>query len=262
MKKINKYFYFLTEAQNLKSFIGISLYIIKIFLYPFYWIFKINFHKELPLNITIKNKNGTYFCGKSPSSIWLCSLLGEKEIQDYFDLKDGVFIDIGANIGKYTIKIANQLKERGKVISIEPELENVKIIRKNIKLNNLKNVYIIDKGCSYKNDIIKLYKGNDNSSYSILDKGLGLDIVEIVVEKLDKIIQDLNLKRVDFIKIDVEGVEELVLKGAINTLKIYHPKIIFECDNQKSLENIKNILNPLNYKIKKINSTNYFGELK
>ena len=61
------------------------------------------------------------------------------------------------------------------------------------------------------------------------------------------------------IKIDVEGAEAEVLKGATKTLKNSHPKIIFEAWDEQYLKKVKKILNKFNYKIKKIADENYFA---
>jgi len=71
----------------------------------------------------------------------------------------------------------------------------------------------------------------------------------------------LKIKKVDLIKIDVEGAESLVLNGALKTLKNSHPKIILEAWDKEHLDKVKEILKPFNYKIKKIdNFNNYFAE--
>jgi len=71
----------------------------------------------------------------------------------------------------------------------------------------------------------------------------------------------LKIKKVNLIKIDVEGAESLVLKGALKTLKNSHPKIIFEAWDKEHLDKVKKILKPFNYKIKKMdNFNNYFAE--
>jgi len=75
---------------------------------------------------------------------------------------------------------------------------------------------------------------------------------------LDNILEDLKIKKVQLIKIDVEGAEELVLKGALKTLKKSHPKIVFESRPQ-NLKNIEDILKNFDYKIKKIDVQDYLA---
>lgn len=120
------------------------------------------------------------------------------------------FIDIGANIGTYSIlasKLTNCLS-----IAFEPSLNNFNILSANISLNNLK-------------DKIKLYNialGSKNEMQTIGFKG---ELTYITSNK-DLSLQNVNVKQLDtildyanLIKIDVEGYEENVLKGAIKILK-------------------------------------------
>lgn len=70
---------------------------------------------------------------------------------------------------------------------------------------------------------------------------------------------ELKIKKVDLVKIDVEGAEADVLKGATKTLKKYHPKIIFEAWDEQYLKKVKEVLKPFNYKIKQIAPENYIA---
>ncbi len=67
------------------------------------------------------------------------------------------------------------------------------------------------------------------------------------------------MNRVDLIKIDVEGAESEVLKGALKTLKKFHPQIIFEAWSKEDLEKSEKILKALNYSIKQLNAENYLA---
>lgn len=217
--------------------------------------------KEFISDVIIKNNNGLFFCSNSVNYAKIVSKDTEKSIDKYIWLKDGVFVDIGANIGKYTIKMSKMLKQKGKVIAIEPEPSNLKILKKNILLNNLvryNNLIVKAVACSDKEGIFNLYLNKEHEGSHSLSRKTE-NKIKVKLEKLDSIIKKLKLKRVDLIKIDVEGAELEVLKGAKNTIKKYKPKIIFECQSPKSMETVQNILELIGYNIKKIDNENYLA---
>jgi len=207
--------------------------------------------------ITMKSEDGLFRCGDK--SIHSVKSDYEPHIRKLFDLKEGVFIDIGANLGIYTIFMARKLKNKGTVISIEPEPHTVKLLKQNVAINGLKNVIIVGKACSSKNgkDILYL-EGTKYSGglHSLKKYSHHVNKTTIDVEKLDSIISRLKIKRVDLIKIDTEGTELDVLKGAQKVFKKYKPKIICECLNEKSEKEVTSLLKKFKYKIKRIDAEN------
>jgi len=216
--------------------------------------------KSLIFNVVLKNKDGMFFCENDIGLICTASSSYERILREYFNLNKGVFVDIGANIGKYTIKVARRIGKQGKVLAIEPEKKNFELLLQNIKLNNLKNVIPLKLACLDKNTKSKLYlKKRDRGGYSIKKQFSG-KYEEVNGRKLDTLLDNLKIKKVDLIKIDAEDAEPDILKGATKTLSKNHPKIIFESRNDKEhLEKVKRILNEFNYKIKRIDSRNYFA---
>jgi len=173
----------------------------------------------------------------------------------------GVFIDVGANIGKYTVKISNSVKKKGEVIAFEPEKDNFNMLKRNVKLNCATNVVLIKKALSNKKGKLKLFLAKGNLGHHSLVEKVGEKYEEVDVDTLDSIIKELKIKRVDLIKIDVEGAESLVLEGARETLKKFHPKIIFEAWDENHLDKAKEVLRQFNYKIKQIDKNNYLAIL-
>jgi len=141
--------------------------------------------------------------------------------------KDSVVIDVGANIGYYTLLLAKFAK---KVYAFEPDTENFEILKKNVEENNLKNVVLVNKAVgekSYKGYLIKDKEnfGNHkfNPSKSPFDKG---DLISCI--SLDTYIKE----KIDLIKIDVQGYEPKVLKGAKNLIKKYKPILFVESEKE------------------------------
>lgn len=143
-------------------------------------------------------------------------------------LTGNVFVDAGANIGIYTIIAAKLVGESGRVIAFEPTIESYNALNKSIELNELKNVQVYQCALSNREGKTRFYTHPDSSRNSLgpipgANKGINVNIV-----MLDKILEQEKVSRVDFIKMDVEGAEELVLKGATNLLSKHKPVILFE----------------------------------
>jgi len=132
--------------------------------------------------------------------------------------RDTIFVDIGANQGLYSV-LAGKNKNIKQVVSFEPSAKTAKLLRSNIKLNKVNNCTVIEKGISDKAGVLHLniseghsgkntfrqLKNNDDSSQS--------ETVEIISHKeIDKLIPD---HRRHFVKIDVEGHEEIVINELV-----------------------------------------------
>ena len=210
--------------------------------------------------ITMKSDNNLLICGDK--SIHVARPDYEKPIRNFFDLNKGVFIDVGANLGKYTIFMGKKLGNKGFVISIEPENHTVKLLKQNIILNKLKNVVVVEKACSSKSGKSTLYlEGTKYSGglHSLKKYPHHVNEIEIEVETLDSIISRLGFKRVDLIKIDVEGSEVEVLEGAQKIIRKYHPKIICESLDKSSEEKITNLLKKFKYIVKRVSPENVWA---
>ena len=140
-----------------------------------------------------------------------------------------VFVDVGANIGGYTIRAAKYCK----VYAIEPLPRNYKILKINEKLNNVKiNSFNIAAG--NKNGKIKLFYELGHYGRPSIKRNYK-KFVEVEMKPLDEII---NEGSIDLIKIDVEGAEDLVLEGARNCLKITK-MVIIEYNDDSILKSYK-----------------------
>ncbi len=158
----------------------------------------------------------------------------EKWMWSYLKIPpDGVFIDVGAHVGKYSIALGRRLR-RGLVVAIEPMPSNIKTLVEAIKLNGLGNVVVVSKAAWSTNTTLNLYIP-EAGSVGGSAKHTGSLKIEVEAETIDSIVSRLELSRVDLIKIDVEGAEIEVIKGSINTINKYNPKIIVEVwrDNEK-----------------------------
>ena len=135
----------------------------------------------------------------------------------------GIVVDIGAHIGIFTIKAAKAAGEKGLVVAIEPEPSNIALLLNNIAVNEITNVIVVAKAASSYKGKPKLYLSHSSGGHSLVNS---LDnYIEVETDSLDNIMSELGLPRVDFVKIDAEGSELEVLKGAEKLLASHDVKL-------------------------------------
>jgi FkbM family methyltransferase len=140
-----------------------------------------------------------------------------------------VFIDVGANFGIYTLVASKLVGAAGKVIALEPTAQSFAILRQNIALNHCANVRPFQTALTQTSGKAWLYHGWDPVGNSLgMDPLCGDEGEEVQTESLDHLLEENGIAHVDVIKIDVEGAEELVLRGATRTLTTNRPVVIFE----------------------------------
>lgn len=147
-------------------------------------------------------------------------------------LKEGmVVIDIGANVGLYSFEAAKLVGKSGKVIAFEPDPYNFEIFSFRLKKSGIKNITLVNKALSNAPGVTKLFIdpfSPGNHSFSSDNLYSGNDYVEVPTVKLDDYLSENNIKKVDVIKIDVQGAEGLVFEGAANILKNNDIKMLME----------------------------------
>lgn len=155
------------------------------------------------------------------------------------EIKEGdVVIDVGANIGYYTLIFAQLVGKTGKVFAFEPEPKNFYILKKNIEINNYTNVVVEQKIVSDKCGKMKLFiSDSDIVGHRIHKMGNLEKFIELESVTLDDYMKKLNLvSKVNFIKIDVEGAEPKVLEGSKKILENNNHLKIFTEFNRDVVE--------------------------
>jgi len=135
-----------------------------------------------------------------------------------------VVVDAGAHYGFYSVFCSRLVGENGLILAFEPDWVNFKNMKANLRLNNVRNVLALNYALSDANETTKLYLSKRAIGHSIVRMS-GKNFVWVPTRKLDSIIDEYRINRLDLIKIDVEGAELLVLKGAIETLTKFKPVI-------------------------------------
>jgi len=147
-------------------------------------------------------------------------------------LKPGmVVLDIGANIGYHTLISSKLVGNIGKVYSFEPEPHNFKLLLKNIEVNEFKNIIPINKALSNNIGTTKLFLDTQSDGkHSLSEKNVNTNkFIEVGKITLDNFYKSLSEnRRIDFLKIDVEGAEGLVIEGGEKLLKENDIMIIME----------------------------------
>lgn len=138
---------------------------------------------------------------------------------------DDVFIDVGANLGVYSMMAAAKSRH-GQVISIEANKRFYDYLSENIRRNNLKNITALHYAIWNTNDEeLTIYQTQDNISkqYNATlfgsEQGNVVNASKVRTRTLDSIIEEFGCKRVDWLKIDIEGAESRALQGAVKTLE-------------------------------------------
>ena len=127
------------------------------------------------------------------------------------------FIDVGANIGYFSCLMSKLAGPGGKVLAIEPEPQNLKLLQQNIKFNNLKNVMVhgCALGAAEGSAMLGLYKASNRGRHSLLHED-AKSRIKVPVKTLDEVVKSsgLNGSSWSLVKIDVEGYEGFVIEGA------------------------------------------------
>jgi len=152
--------------------------------------------------------------------------------------KGDTFIDVGAHEGYCSLKAARVVGPSGHVIAIEANPEMVRTLRGNIQASGTGVVTVVPVACSDSESTLDLFvaehSNSGNSSLSERNASLAGTVratYHVPARSLDAILQESRLLRVDVVKIDVEGAELLVLKGAEETLVRSRPILFVELDD-------------------------------
>jgi FkbM family methyltransferase len=189
-----------------------------------------------------ENRNGVNFLlDLSDYPDWSLYFYSEidssKNVLSFVNSGDTI-LDIGGNIGQTALMMAKKVGQTGRVISFEPYPNTILKFEKNLSLNKtIKNLTLIKFGLSDEEAVVKMYQdcltnSAGNRISHNLDEG-DAGIKEVTIKVLDDFLQEKeNLIQINLIKIDVEGYEMNVLKGAKKTLLKYKPNLFVEIDNE------------------------------
>jgi len=174
------------------------------------------------------------------SDSYMFNKLGLKE--------DSIVIDIGAHIGCFAVRAA-KIAKKGKVYCFEPEPQNFNILKKNVKINKLSNVFYFRKAVSGSQGIVSLFipfeqERKQTTDYSIVKiEGKHQNrYLKVQGISLNSILSDNKIEKVDLLKIDCEGAEYQILYNAPKKTMDSFDRIIMEYhlfENVNQFEELK-----------------------
>jgi FkbM family methyltransferase len=204
------------------EFDAIPLFYMFKFLYSIIKFLKLDNH--VSLKISVPKYGYKAYCPINKNDL-INMTIREDEIIELFTPKEGdVVVDIGAHMGRYTIIGSKRVGTNGKVVAIEANPSNFEMLNRNIKLNQLTNIISLNNAVYSKETKIKLYLPGEelgHTTYNTVmsDRAKNEDkFVEVSANTLDYLLQLKEITDVNWVKIDVEGAEFEVLKGAHNLL--------------------------------------------
>lgn len=221
------------------------------------WILYKNQDPNLNLDLFYTNKAGPLYVLKNDyyfhnslkkGKVW--EELTINKMEKFIKCSTNV-IDIGAHIGSHTLTYNKMIK--GNVYSFEAQNKIFNILKLNVENQNPENVFIFNFAVGHKNGVetsindssidgtkLKnglIYNTNEYINYGGVQLGNGKE--KVIMRTIDS----FNFDNIGYIKIDVEGCEELVLFGAFDTIKRCRPVIIFEYRSDKTItEDMKKTL--------------------
>jgi FkbM family methyltransferase len=171
--------------------------------------------------------------------------------------------DIGAHIGFMTMVLARLVGTTGKVLSVEPSPPTVSQLRSNVELNHLANVTVIQAAVS---------DATGQAQFSILPHATTSHIVNasdtaeadattvsVPLTRLDDLIFSSDGRgKIDLVKIDVEGHEGAVLRGATRVLRELRPKLLIEIHTPGALADCLGQLQEARYEISAVTPDSYY----
>ena len=192
----------------------------------------------------IEHNNFKIFYGKEDNSLISFILTNndyERETREVIEniISQGdTFFDLGANIGFFSLLTARIVGDEGKIYAFEPTPSTLKFLTKNISENNFNNRVIVEK-YAVSNKIGKVnFRLNKGSECNSITENSGQGTISVNTITLDKYVKDRKIKKVDLIKMDIEGQEFSALQGMKDVNKTNKDlKIIFEFHKENLNEN-------------------------
>jgi FkbM family methyltransferase len=210
----------------------------------------------LMLEIYVPKHNYNIYCPLNKEDFIVMTRHEDDIIERFLPKQGDIVVDIGAHMGRYTIISSKRVGANGKVVAIEAHPSNFEMLNSNIKLNQLTNVTPLNYAVYSKETKIKLYLPEVESGYTIYNTIMSNrartedKFVEVSANTLDYLLQLNEITDVNWVKIDVEGAEFEVLKGASNVLsRSKDIALLIEVHGKDTYEPIIESLRSYNFKI-------------
>src|SRR5512141_1091170 len=156
-----------------------------------------------------------------------------------------VIVEVGANIGAHTLLLAQLSGVGGKVLAFEPQRIVFQTLCANLALNSITNVHCFHAavGGTPGHVVVPLLDYSRDGNFGGLELGSHAQGESVPLLTIDS----LNLPRCDFLKIDVEGMEQQVLEGAVKTIAMHSPVLYVENDRKEKAAPLIRFIDSLGY---------------
>jgi FkbM family methyltransferase len=171
------------------------------------------------------------------------------EIERDVAVGDTVF-DVGAHVGYLTLVASRRVGPNGRVIAMEADARNARLLRSNIAANHADNVTVVESAVSDEVGTVTFASFSSYSSVGHIQHGDEPDdatLASVPALTIDHLVFEKGFSPPQLIKIDVEGAELLVLRGATQVLKAYSPTVIVEVRRGLTMEPIVSLMGSLRY---------------
>ena len=140
-----------------------------------------------------------------------------------------VALDIGANIGYFTIEMSRIVGDEGSVVAFEPTVYYRDVLVRNLEENKIRNCQIVPYGLSNEDAQMDAHIGDSSATLHWWLPDLKPRVSEsIQLRRFDDVVDQLGIDRIDFIKMDIDGHEPFFFEGAWEALYRFRPRILME----------------------------------
>jgi len=201
-------------------------------------------------------RGARWVCGSSTHGCWLGIYeSGTQQLLKRLLRPDGVFYDIGANVGFFTLLASRLVGSGGRVLAFEPLPRNIHFLKRHIEMNSAANVTIVENALGDHNGTACFDSSRGPSAASISDVG-----DQVQVRTLDSLCASSGIPGPTVLKIDVEGFEMPVLKGAEATIKRYRPSIVLSAHGWKNRDDCLHLLEGWGYHVEVFHAVEREGD--
>ena len=164
--------------------------------------------------------------------------------------RGGWAVDVGANVGVFSLTLAQALTGGGRLIAVEPLQDNFRRMQQNLAESGIEDVSVVIAAVGVEPGRARLWRSEDTAYASLNADSAGRAAVgvEIEVTTLDRIWDAHGNPPVRFIKVDVEGAEIEALGGARRLLEACRPELLIEVDDRRRLIALQTLLEGLGYR--------------
>lgn len=181
---------------------------------------------------------------------WLGCYESEKQKIFIETIKKGSIVyDIGAHVGFYTLLSSELVGTEGKVVAFEPNPRNINYLKEHLRLNRCDNVIIIEAAVAAKSGSVHFQSSPDSHGGGISLEGS----LKVRMVSLHELVSSSAIPVPDYMKIDVEGAEFLVLKGAEQLLADFYPAIFLATHGVDVHKQCCEFLKAMGYELQSIN---------